>query len=104
MNEDRATYVVKGREKLSGVELRYVHGSIFEGVAAGADGIAIFIPCGLTALRADAKDFLRNSCELVSTDGDLKLYKMKSGGASGEVSVVCDTNPRQRLYEAQNIR
>ena len=45
-------YEVQREINAEGVQIRVVEGSVFEAEDNGASGIVIYVPCGMTALRA----------------------------------------------------
>ena len=78
---------------------RGIEGSVFKIPSDVAVGMAIFIPCGLTALRADWSEY-RKSLALEEVVGDLKVFGNQQ---TDQIVVVCE-NPRNRIPEDEAAR
>ena len=51
-------YDVQREINADGVRFRMIEGSVFEAEDNGASGIAIYVPCGLTAFRANLPNYM----------------------------------------------
>ena len=88
------------------VKINYVEGSIFKTELYGLDAIIIFIPCGLTAIRHNSYNFIKQFGEPIKQDGEFFLYqnKLKNKGQHGLDYVLIDRNKSNKIYNLENIR
>ena len=51
-------YEIQRETNAEGIRFRTIEGSVFEAEENGASGIAIYVPWGLTALRANLPNYM----------------------------------------------
>ena len=84
-------------------EIEFVAGSILDVRSLGVQGVAIFLPTGLTAFRWQAKDFVVKNCKLEDKKNGLEYLRCE-GPESGALSrMVYDPNKGNRLYLKSEI-
>jgi hypothetical protein len=88
------------------VKINYVKGSIFETELHGLDAIIIYIPCGLTAIRIDSYNFIKQFGEPINQDGEFFLYqnKLKGKRHQGLDYVLIDRNKSNKIYNITHMR
>ena len=65
-------------EMIAGITFNYIHGSVFAANEYGADGLIVFIPCGLTAMRVEWSDFRGKLGEPDERIGDCVLFQNRA--------------------------
>lgn len=88
------------KDKVTNNDIQYVFvkGSIFNSDAYKIDLLIIFIPCGLTAIRPIAKEFVTRNGDLQKKVKNLKLYKNKNTNYEHLRYIALDENPENRIY------
>ena len=80
----------------SGVLLRAVTGSIFEAENNSVEGVAIFVMCGLTAFRPDARDYVKTFGAQTGRVGGLAVFSKHT--AHGDITCLYDGNRDNKIY------
>jgi hypothetical protein len=94
-------YNVQKHIIVGSTRIRTIAGSIFEAEGNGAVGVAIFVPCGLTALRCELPQYM---IPFGLPIGEEKAFTIFRGERpSGVVTVLCDENRSMTLYPARGI-
>lgn len=99
--KDRDMYDIQKQFDFAGVSVRTVCGSIFESEHNGACGVAIFVPCGLTALRCNLPAYMIPFGLPVAAEKAFTIFQGER--MSGRVTVLCDENRNMALYPARGI-
>ena len=88
------------------VKINYVKGSNFKTELHGLDALIIFIPCGLTAIRHNSYNFIKQFGEPINQDGEFFLYqnKLKNKEHQGLDYVLIDRNKSNKIYNIKHIR
>lgn len=85
----------------SGVLFRLIRGSIFEAELQGAEGVAIVVPCGLTALRNDVPNYMIPFGLPKDKIGPFTVFADSTGAR--KVTILCAENRENALYPARGI-
>ena len=84
-----------------GVRFRMVEGSVFEAEDNGAAGIVIYVPCGLTALRANLPNYM---IPYGLPIGEEKMYTIfRNQRKTGVKTILCDENRGHVIHPARGI-
>lgn len=81
----------------SGVLLRAVTGSIFEAENNSADGVAIFVMCGLTAFRPNAREYIRTFGGRTDLSNGLAMFSKHA--EQGDITCLYDENRNNKIYD-----
>ena len=65
-------------ELIAGIAFNYIRGSVFAAEEYGADGLIVFVPCGLTAMRVEWSDFRERLGEPDERIGDCVLFENRA--------------------------
>lgn len=65
-------------EMVAGIAFNYIRGSVFTADEYGADGLIVFVPCGLTAMRVEWSDFGGKLGEPDGRIGDCVLFENRA--------------------------
>ncbi len=81
LHERARRLVVPKKTNQVAPNFNYVYGSIFDAVKSSQiEGVAIFVPFGLTALRITTSNFVQTLMPMPSEyDGDFKCYRTQDG-------------------------
>lgn len=94
-------YDIQREIDVEGVRLRTIEGSVFEAEDNGASGIVIYVPCGLTALRADLPNYM---IPYGLPIGEEKMYTIfRNQRKTGVKTILCDENRGHAIYPARGI-
>lgn len=94
-------YEIQRQFEFDDVRIRTIAGSIFESEHNGAVGVAIFVPCGLTALRCELPQYM---IQFGLPIGEGKAFTIFRGERpAGVVTVLCDENRSMAIYPARGI-
>ena len=85
----------------SGTLLRAVAGSIFEAENNAADGVAIFVMCGLTGFRPNARDYVRTLGNSIGCHEGLTMFSKRT--EHGDILFIYDENPDNKIYELNEM-
>ena len=96
--DSRSLHVPDGRE------IRLEKGSLFEIGKDEIEGLAIFLPCGLTALRNDTESFLAKYGVPLADGDDFVLFSANSEEGHPLRRIACFMNGDHRLYTLENAR
>ena len=81
----------------SGVLFRAVTGSIFEAENNLAEGVAIFVMCGLTAFRPNARDYIKTLGTQTGWANRLAVFSKHT--ARGDITFLYDENRDNKIYD-----
>ena len=94
-------YEIQRETNAEGVRFRTIEGSVFEAEENGASGIAIYVPCGLTALRANLPNYM---IPYGLPIGEEKMYTIfRNQRKTGVKTILCDENRGNAIYPARGI-
>jgi len=94
-------YEVQREITVEGVRFRTIEGSVFEAEDNGASGIVIYVPCGLTALRANLPNYM---IPYGLPIGEEKMYTIfRNQRKTGVKTILCDENRGHAIYPARGI-
>lgn len=94
-------YDIQREIDVDGVRFRTIKGSVFEAEDYGASGIVIYVPCGLTALRADLPNYM---IPYGLPIGEEKMYTIfRNQRKTGIKTILCDENRGNAIYPARGI-
>ena len=94
-------YDIQSQIKVGNSLIRTVAGSIFEAENHGAEGVAIFVPCGLTALRSELPRYMIPFGLPIGNEKAFTIFR--SERQFGSFTVLCDENRSMSLYPARGI-
>ena len=98
---DLEMYDVQNQIEVNNSLIRTVAGSIFEAESHGAEGVAIFVPCGLTALRCELPKYMMPFGLPIGEEKAFTIFH--SERQTGPLTVLCDENRNMSLYPARGI-
>ncbi|MBQ9726838.1 MAG: hypothetical protein IJV65_04955 [Kiritimatiellae bacterium] len=81
-----------------------VAGDVFTVGKGEIEGLALFLPCGLTALRPEAKAFLREHGAPVLHKGAFEMFVADPTDDRVLRRIVCYNNPAHRLYSQSHAK
>ena len=81
----------------SGVLLRAVTGSILEAENNSVEGVAIFVMCGLTAFRSNAREYVRTFGERTDLNNGLAMFFKHT--EHGDLTCLYDENRDNKIYD-----
>ena len=94
-------YEIQREIDVDGVRFRAIKGSVFEAEDYGASGIVIYVPCGLTALRANLPNYM---IPYGLPIGEEKMYTIfRNQRKTGVKTILCDENRGNAIYPARGI-
>lgn len=94
-------YEVQREFNADGVRFRMIEGAVFEAEDNGASGIVIYVPCGLTAMRANLPNYM---IPYGLPIGEEKMYTIfRSQRKTGVKTILCDENRSNAIYPARGI-
>ena len=94
-------YELQREINADGVRFRTIEGSVFEAEDNGASGIVIYVPCGLTALRANLPNYM---IPYGLPIGEEKMYTIfRNQRKTGVKTILCDINESNAIYPARGI-
>lgn len=89
-------YNIMQETMVEGTLLRAVTGSIFEAENNAADGVAIFVMCGLTGFRPNARDYVRTLGDSIGRYNGLAIFSRRT--ERGDILFLYDENPDNKIY------
>ncbi len=87
-----------------GRELRLEKGDLFEVAKEEIEGLAVFLPCGLTALRSVAMAFLSRCGVPVQGNGELAFFNARPIIGRPLRRIACCMYVQHRLYDLNEAR
>ena len=94
-------YNVVQESMSAGVLFRAVTGSIFEAEDNSVEGVAVFIPCGLTGIRCDAERYLMPFGDPLKQDKGIAIYR--KAALCRNFTVLCDWNYTHKRYSVSSL-
>ena len=78
-------------------------GDLFDIRRYGFQGVALFVPAGLTAFRVLSSDFVKAYGKPLSVSSPLEVFRVESDEVAPLVRIVRAANPRQRSFAKEDI-
>ncbi len=85
------------------IRIHLMTGDIFDVRRHGLQGVALFVPAGLTAFRVLASDFINAYGKPLSESGPLKVFRVESDAVMPLVRIVHVPNPGHRTLAKEDI-
>ena len=94
-------YNIMHEKMVEGTLLRAVTGSIFEAENNAADGVAIFVMCGLTGFRPNTRDYVSTLGDSIGCHEGLTMFSKRT--EHGDILFIYDENPDNKIYELNEM-
>lgn len=78
-------------------------GDLFDIRRYGFQGVALFVPAGLTAFRVLSSDFVKAYGKPLSVSSPLEVFRVESNEVAPLVRIVRAANPRQKSFAKEDI-
>lgn len=78
-------------------------GDLFDVQRYGFQGVALFVPAGMTAFRVLASDFVKACGKPLSVSGPLEVFRVESDDVAPLARIVRAANPRQKSFAKEDI-
>ena len=85
------------------IRIHLTTGDLFDVRRHEFQGVALFVPAGLTAFRVLASDFVKAYGKPLSVSGPLEVFRVESDDVAPLVRIVRAANPRQRSFAKGDI-
>ncbi len=85
------------------IRIHLTNGDLFDVRRYGFQGVALFVPAGMTAFRVLASDFVKVYGKPLSVSDSLEVFRVESDDVAPLVRIVRAANQRKRFFAKEDI-